>query len=76
MNLLINRLAQQAVEETRSLMIMEFKNFESTLYTRFAELIVEECAQAAERHARSYSDGVSAAGCFGAANAVRTVGKV
>ena len=39
----IKELAKQAVEETRLLMIMEYKNFESKLYEKFAELIVKEC---------------------------------
>jgi hypothetical protein len=44
MNERIRQLAEQAVEETQLLMIMEYRNFESTLYKKFAELIVRECA--------------------------------
>lgn len=44
MNERIKLLAEQAVEETQLLMIMEYKNFESKLYEKFAELIVRECA--------------------------------
>jgi hypothetical protein len=40
MNERIKLLAEQAVEETHQMMIMEFKNFESKLYEKFAELIV------------------------------------
>jgi len=39
------------------------------------DYIVEECAKAAERHARTYSDGDAATGSAGAANAVRAFGK-
>ena len=41
----------------------------------FAGLLIEECAQAAEQHARSYSDGDAGTGCYGAAAAVRCVGR-
>ena len=43
MNERIKQLAEQAVEETQQMMIMEFKNFESKLYEKFAELIVGDC---------------------------------
>jgi hypothetical protein len=43
MNERIKQLAEQAVEETQLLMIMEYRNFESTLYEKFAELIIEDC---------------------------------
>ena len=43
MNERIRQLALQAVEETQLLMIMEYRNFESTLYEKFAQLIVQEC---------------------------------
>jgi hypothetical protein len=43
MNDRIRQLAEQAVEETQLLMIMEYRNFESTLYENFAQLIVQEC---------------------------------
>ena len=43
MNELTRKLSEQAVEETQLLMIMEYKNFESKLYEKFAELIVKEC---------------------------------
>jgi hypothetical protein len=45
MNERIHELAEQAVEDTQLLMIMEYKNFESKLYEKFAELIVRECAE-------------------------------
>ena len=45
MNERIKELAEQAVEETQLMMIMEFKNFESKLYEKFAELIIRECAE-------------------------------
>lgn len=45
MNEKIKQLAEQAVEETQLLMIMEYKSFESKLYEKFAELIVRECAE-------------------------------
>lgn len=41
----------------------------------FAKLLIEECAKAAELHARSYSDGDAGSGCYGAAAAVRCVGR-
>jgi len=41
----------------------------------FSKLIIEECAKAAELHARSFSDGDAGIGCYGAAAAVRAVGK-
>lgn len=41
----------------------------------FTKYLIEECAMAAELHARSYSDGDAGTGCYGAANAVRGVGK-
>ena len=37
-------------------------------------LVVEDCAVAAELHARSYADGDSGTGAIGAAHAVRTYG--
>lgn len=43
MNKRIKELAQQAVEDTQLMMIMEYTNFESKLYEKFAELIVKEC---------------------------------
>tara|TARA_R110000868_G_scaffold209102_5_gene458703 strand:- start:476 stop:754 length:279 start_codon:yes stop_codon:yes gene_type:complete len=46
MNERIKELAEQAVEETQLMMIMEFKNFESKLYEKFAELIVAEAFRA------------------------------
>ncbi len=45
MNERIRELAVQAVEETQLLMIMEYKNFESKLYEKFAELLVGECVE-------------------------------
>lgn len=41
----------------------------------FFELIVEECAKAAEQHARTYSDGDAGVGSIGAGHAVRAFGK-
>jgi hypothetical protein len=43
MNERIKELAEQAVNETQLLMIMEYKDFESKLYEKFTELIVREC---------------------------------
>jgi hypothetical protein len=43
MNERIKELAEQAVNETQLMMIMEYKDFESKLYEKFAELIVKEC---------------------------------
>jgi hypothetical protein len=37
--------------------------------------VVENCAVAAELHARSFSDGDAGSGAHGAANAVRAYGK-
>ncbi len=45
----IRELAEQAVEETQLRMIMEYKNFESKLYEKFAELIVHECISVGNR---------------------------
>ena len=50
MNKRIRELAEQAVEETQLMMIMEYKNFESKLYEKFAELIVRECAKFLEEN--------------------------
>jgi len=49
MNERIHELAEQAVEDTQLLMIMEYKNFESKLYEKFAELIVKECIDIADK---------------------------
>jgi len=49
MNERIKELAEQAVEDTQLLMIMEYKNFESKLYEKFALLIVRECAEIADK---------------------------
>lgn len=43
MNKLIKELANQANEDTKLLMIMEYGNFESHLYERFAELVAMKC---------------------------------
>lgn len=40
----------------------------------FFELIVEECANVAALHSRTYSDGDAGSGSIGAANAVRAYG--
>lgn len=45
MNQRIKLLAEQAVQETQLLMIMEYRNFESKMYEKFAGLIVQECAK-------------------------------
>jgi hypothetical protein len=45
---LIKELAKQANEDTRSLMIMEYANFESHLYERFAELVAMKCVELCE----------------------------
>jgi hypothetical protein len=37
-------------------------------------IVVDDCAKAAEEHARSYSDGDAGKGAHGAANAVRHYG--
>lgn len=42
---------------------------------RLVALVVEDCAIAAEKHARSYSDGDAGKGAHGAANAVRYYGE-
>lgn len=42
---------------------------------RFANLIIEECALAADQHQRSFSTSSDGAACSGAANAVRQIGK-
>jgi len=57
MNERIKQLAEQAVEETHSLMIMEYKNFESKLYEKFAELIVKKCADIATNRYQRLMDG-------------------
>lgn len=44
-------------------------------FYKFAKSLIEECALAAEQHARSYSDGDAGAGCYGAAAAIRNIGK-
>ena len=41
----------------------------------FSKLLIEECAKAAELAARSFSDGDAGPGCYGAAAAVRNVGR-
>ena len=43
MNERIRELAARAVEETQLMMFMEYKNFESKLYEKFSELIIQEC---------------------------------
>ena len=39
----IAALAEEAVRDTQLMMIMEYTNFESKLYERFAELVAREC---------------------------------
>jgi hypothetical protein len=66
MNERIKLLAKQAVEETQLMMIMEYKNFESKLYEKFAELIVKECVCVCNKqipnwkgeYATAFGDGV------------------
>jgi hypothetical protein len=65
MNERIKELAEQAVKETQSLMIMEYKNFESKLYEKFAELIVQECADLCDRF-QARDVGMQPAECAGA----------
>lgn len=60
MNERIKQLALQAVEETQLLMIMEYKNFESKLYEKFAELLVRECAKIVEDSAWNLPHGYKA----------------
>jgi len=56
MNQRIRELSEQAVKETQSLMIMEYKNFESKLYEKFAELIVRECMTTVLKESKWYWD--------------------
>ncbi|RWZ84365.1 MAG: hypothetical protein EO766_17245 [Hydrotalea sp. AMD] len=42
-NELVATLASQAVNEAQMAMIMEYKNFESELWNKFAYLVVQEC---------------------------------
>ena len=64
----IDRLAKQAGFTDAELRETEF------CLAQFFDLIVEECARAAELQARNYSDGEAASGCAGAAAAVRAFG--
>jgi hypothetical protein len=41
---------------------------------RLIKLVIEDCAIAAEHHARSYADGDAGTGAKGAAGAVRSLG--
>lgn len=52
---LVARLAKQAVDDTRSKMIMAYENFESQLYQRFAELVVAECVTITEHVEKRYN---------------------
>jgi hypothetical protein len=54
MNNRIKELAEQAVAETQLPMIMEYKNFESKLYEKFAELIVKDCVTAICNDAKKF----------------------
>lgn len=48
-----------------------------TSVIRFFESIVEECAKVAEKQSRSYTgEGSEHVGCYGAATAIRTFGKL
>ena len=63
MNERIKEHARQAVEETHSLMIMEYKIFESKLYEKLAEMIVEATLDQVKERAyntcdRDWSDSV------------------
>ena len=64
----IDELAKQAGFTDAELRETEF------CLAQFFNLIVEECAKAAELQARNYSDGDAASGCAGAAAAVRAFG--
>lgn len=44
----ISKLAEEAVSEAQSEMIMEFRNFESRLYEIFALKVMEECIKELE----------------------------
>lgn len=74
MNKKINKLAMEA-NEFATMKTRAGSEIPGHLIYRekFAELIVEECAKAAELHARTYSDGNAGTGCYGAASAVRCV---
>ena len=76
MNKKINKLAMEAVEFATMKTRAGSEIPGHLIYReKFAELLVEECAMAAELHARSYSDGDAGSGCYGAAAAVRCVGR-
>lgn len=65
----IDQLARQAGFTDADLQSTEF------CLAQFFDLVVEECAKAAELQSRSYSDGDAAKGCSGAAAAVRAFGR-
>jgi len=76
MNKKIEELAEQSgvysewLSSCSSYMMNNLAEIES-----FAQLLIKECAAAAELHARSYSDGDAGSVCHGAASAVRNVGR-
>jgi len=72
MNRRIKELARQA---TISRFSSGNSEADDASIEKFAKLLIEECAMAAELHARSYSDGDAGSGCYGAAAAVRCVGR-
>ena len=47
---LAEELAERAVEETQQKFIMEYRNFESQLWAKYAELVVRECCAVANDH--------------------------
>ena len=55
----IKELAEQAVEETQLMMIMEYRNFASKLYEKFTELIVKECVAVMTKEDVYYGDWMS-----------------
>lgn len=48
MNPLIKSIAIQANDQTKTLMIMEYRNFESHLYEIFAKLVAQKCIDICE----------------------------
>lgn len=52
---LITRLAQEAVEETELMMIMDYSSFESKLYSVFANKVINECVDIIDELEKSYN---------------------
>lgn len=48
---LISKLAEEAVEQTQLMMIMEYNVFESVLYENFARLVIQECCRLCDERA-------------------------